>query len=197
MIFSTVSQRVRQRRFLVAGVALLAGCSGQGSTQNDYDPAAVGAAALTAFDANGDGKLADDELQACPAIQSALDRIDANQDGMLEASEISKRVAAYADMSEYIVAQVLVKLGNQPVSGAQVKLMLADYMRVQPTSFIAATDASGVGFPRSDSEGLLGFPLGFYDVEVSHAGEKWNFGVEMADDNPLANQLEFDLKDKS
>ena len=197
MIYPTISQRVQQRRLFLAAVAMLAGCSGHSSIQKDYDPAAVGSAALSAFDANGDGQLDEGELQACPAIQSALERIDANQDGMLEASEIADRVAAYADMSDYIVAQVLVKLGNQPVSGAQVKLTLADYMRAQPTSFVAATNASGVGFPRSDPEGLLGFPLGFYDVEVSHAGEKWNFGVEMADDNPLVNQLQFDLKNKS
>ena len=174
----------------------LIGCADNSLPGKNYDPEAVATAVLATFDKDGDGKLDEDELQACLPLQSARDRIDKNQDGALDASEISNRVSAYAPMSEYIVAQVAVKRGTRPVSGATLTMGLADYMRGVPTKFTATTNSAGIGMPQSSPESLLGFPPGFYDVEIVHEGKTWDFGVEMADDNPTVNQLEFDLKEK-
>ena len=181
------------RTFLI--LCALVGCSGDALPTKDYDSTAVAEAALRAFDANLDGQLAEDELNACPALQSALPRVDANQDGQLDATEIADRIASYANMSNYIVADVVVRRGRQPLAGARVTLKLAEFMGVGDTTFSATTDVTGIGAPTSAPQELLGFPPGFYDVEVVHEGATKGFGVELADDAPGANRLQFDLRE--
>ena len=190
-------------------VVMLAGCDGGYSLpQQDYDSKAIASAALSTFDSNDDGKLNLDELQACLALQSAQARIDTNQDGWLEASEISARVTAYAAMSDYIVSEVVVKRGRRPIPGAEVTLKLTAFMNgdatessetttfTETTMFTTTTTASGVGMPQSSPESLLGFPPGFYNVGVVLDGKTWNFGVEIADDNPTVSRLVFDLTEE-
>ena len=181
--------------FLAWGVATLAGCSDDSRPRKDYDPDAVAKAAIASCDDDADGKLTEEELEACLALQSAVDRIDANQDGAVDQAEIARRVASYAAMSEYIVADVLVKRGPRPLSGAAVTLQLAPYMNAEPLRFTATTDGTGIGTPASSPKPVLGFPPGFYDVEVVHNGETRKFGVEMADDNPTVSRLEFDMRE--
>ena len=169
--------------FLTAVISMVFGC------------AAIAKAALAVCDADKDGKITDQEFQRCLALQSALDRVDSNQDKSLDETEISNRIAAYATMSKYIVADVFVKQGKRPLSNAGVSLTLSNVMGADPVKFVATTDSTGIGMPNSSPPGLLGLPPGLYDVEVVHGGKSWNFGVEMADDNPTVNRLEFDLKD--
>lgn len=182
--------------FLAFLIISLTGCSSDTQLKKIYDSDAVAKTVMASFDKDRDGKLSEQELLACPALQSAQARIDLNQDGVLDASEISRRVAAYAAMSDYIMADVSVKRGLQPLAGVNVTLRLADFMGTGPIQFAATTDAAGIGTPVSDQAEIIGFPLGFYDVEIVSQVKTWRFGIEVADDTPSANRLDFHVKAK-
>ena len=195
MIDATETTRYATTPLVIAIVTFL-GCADRSLPTKDYDSQAIAAAVLASYDADDDGKLDEDELLKCLPLQSALDRIDANEDGAVDASEIAGRINAYAAMSQYIVAEVFVRQGGRPAANALVTLTLTEFMQSNSTKFTATTSAAGNGMPQSSPEGLLGFPPGFYDVEVVHGGRTWSFGVEMADDNPTVNRLGFDLTEK-
>lgn len=196
LTLTTVTIRFRMMFLGIAAVVIPLGCVGQSLPQNEYNPQAIAEAAMVAFDEDNNGVLDEEELQESPALQSAIGRIDTNQDEQIDAAEIANRVDAYEVMSEYIVAEVYVKRGRRPVMGAEVTLELSDFMDGIPLRFTAKTDASGVGFAQSSPRNLLGFPPGFYQVDVVHEGKTCQFGIEIADDAPSVNRLEFDLKDK-
>ena len=178
---------------LAITVGWLAGCAGKSLPQREYDPKSIASAAMNAYDTSQDGQLDDEELVASPSLLSAVDRIDTNGDQQLEVSELQNRISAYAAMSDYIVAEVSVSRGRRPVAGATVTMTLSGFMGSEVNIFSATTDTSGVGIPVSSPESLLGFPPGFYDAKVEKGGETWDFGVEIADDNPSVSRVSFDL----
>ena len=187
---------INSKTTLLIVVSLAIGCSGSSLPSKDYDPQAITSSLLLSFDANGDGKLDEGELKDCPSLYSALVRVDTNQDGSVDASEITSRIEAYADMSQFIIAEVVINQKKTPVSGAKITMTLSEFMNnIMTTKFITTTNAAGAGVPQSSPEKLLGFPPGFYDVEVEYEGKSWNFGVEMADDVPDVSRVVFDLSE--
>src|SRR5262249_6800313 len=75
-------QRGALRWLFLGGLVLLAaGCSGGGSGAPQVSPREAARAALAEYDANQDGALDAQELERCPALRSARNRIDKNNDG--------------------------------------------------------------------------------------------------------------------
>lgn len=180
---------------LVVGCFVLVGCS-RTLVPITYEPSKSAELALTAYDTNQDGKIAGPELDASPALKSALDRMDTDGDGALTADEISERMSAYKTMSQYIVPELHILRRGKPVTGAEIVVELESFMGEGLPSFTGTTNPGGTVVPESESADLLGLPLGLYKVEVTSRGQKKLFGAELADDHPSVSRLVFDLKEK-
>lgn len=175
---------------------LLAGCSTDSVPRKDYDAATIAAEIIYLHDQDSNGRLTEAELADCLAMATAVSRIDKDGDETVSTDEIRDRVSSYGSMSKYIVSDLLVTRANRPVEGASVTLQLIEAMQADETRFVATTDASGLGTPRSEPIDLLGFPPGLYDVVVTEDSNSHRFGVELADDNPDVGRLHFDLSNK-
>jgi hypothetical protein len=58
------------------------------------DPDRAGADAIAKYDANHDGCLSGAELDKCPALKQAMDRIDTEKDGKITAGSARGRTRA-------------------------------------------------------------------------------------------------------
>ncbi len=199
-----------------AAAATLAGC-GRGPArvkQPSIDPAAAGARALEAYDTDRDGRIAGAELDATPALKSALTRLDANHDGGVSADEIAARVKAWKGMVTGLAAiRCHVTLDGKPVANATVTLTPEPFLgeSVRPAS--GATNQYGDAAPTvaEDDKPAPNLPggvhLGLYTVSISKLANgkesiprayhtPSRLGVEVSYDEPgiRDNNLAFRLK---
>jgi hypothetical protein len=142
----------------------------------NVNPADAAAAALEAYDANGDGSLAGDELAKCPPLAQMLAEYDSDGNSQLTAEEISARLTRmFSSGSALMDVSCEVKLAGRPLSGANVKFrpveMLADGLH--PAEGV--TDESGAAqLSIGDEllpENLRGQSMmqpGLYHVEITH-----------------------------
>jgi hypothetical protein len=119
--------------------ASAAGCSRGPARvkQPAIDPAAAGARALEAYDADRNGSIAGAELEASPALKSALQRFDSNQDGGISAAEIGERIKAWKAMKTGLASvRCQVMLDGKPLSGAMVEFVPEPFLgdHVKPAS---------------------------------------------------------------
>ena len=107
---------------LTVGVGLPIGCSGRPARVHPptYN-AQAGAEAIAAYDANGDGAIADEEFDSVGALRAALKQIDTDGDGRVTAAEIDARVQAWQS-TKVAEMPVLceVTIDGKPLAGAQV-----------------------------------------------------------------------------
>lgn len=129
--------------FLIA-----AGCGGGKSDPvpaASYDPDRAAQAALDEFDKDRDGTLSAAELNACPGIKVAADRIDTNKDQKLSRDELKARFTTYADATfGALGVTYTVTLDGSPVSGAVVTFTPEPCFGDSLKSGSGTTDASGV-----------------------------------------------------
>ncbi|MGL4422580.1 MAG: hypothetical protein ACRCZF_18070, partial [Gemmataceae bacterium] len=109
-----------------------------------YSPSAAGAAAITEYDTNKNGTIEGAELDACPSLKYALDRIDTNKDKALSADEIATRLQSYISAQIAAVGTtVTVILDGSPMSGANVTLVPEKFMMEAVGSSTGTTDKTG------------------------------------------------------
>jgi hypothetical protein len=122
---------------LLAGVlaaacfALLAGCSSTPSRVEmvDIDPDDAAAQAMSAYDANKDGRLVDDELHAVPGILKWKKLYDSDGDGAVSEAEIVARLEKWqSDKLAFRRLSAKVELDGRPLKGVEVTLTPESYL---------------------------------------------------------------------
>lgn len=191
-----------------------AGCSRHPSPPErpDISPGEAGRAAITAYDANKDGKLDGAEIDKCPplkhAMQEVKEKIDGNGDGVLTAEEITARIEYWSDCGTIVMSGVtLITLDRRLLPGATVTFEPEEFLGPGFTACEGVTDQSGKAAIKGPDPKYPGIYLGFYRVKVSKVvggretiPSKYNtnteLGFEASDDHPGIGNIEFHLRSK-
>ena len=180
---------------LSLGILLHTGCGSTPSSRlQRHDPSTVAAKAMEAYDANGDGKLAKDELKAVPSLAASGRRVDLNHDGEITTEEIQTRMEQIDPMSDFVGLDVRILSKGQPLEGAHVTFVPEPFMGDGYQTFSGTTVAGG-GCPLvGDGRQLPGIPVGFYTAKIVHSAQGIDAarGIEIADD-ATGNRLEIAL----
>lgn len=181
-------------------LVLAAGCFDSSAVVPErYPPEKAAEVALETYDADGDGKIAGAELDACLALKYALPRVDTSGDKSVTADEIAERMRVLDNQSDLMGTTVQVMSRGGPVTGATAVLELEPFMGADLPLYTAAIDESGSGAPKlqGSDEAVIGIPLGFYRVTITPPdGGEVVRGCEVADDSPTSNRLVFSLEDE-
>ena len=110
-----------------------------------FDPESAAQAALSAYDANVDGKIDKSELESAPSIRFSLDRIDADGDDAVTAEELSAMIQEkWIDAGGGIMrVGVIVTLNRKPVGGATVTFEPEGFLGDVVHAATGETDADG------------------------------------------------------
>jgi hypothetical protein len=200
------------RRLAAPGVATLvpllftAGCGSPAPVEAPaLDPDAAAARAMTDYDRNHDGYLDARELEACPALKSALKRLDKDGDGRLSKEEIAERLREFEDSRVGLfVTTARVVLDGKPLADATIQLEPEAFMGSSIKPSRGTTDALGRALPRIEGSQLPGCHYGFYRVRLSRKDASGNetipaqyqntLGVEVP--NPTGGGIVFSLTSK-
>jgi hypothetical protein len=181
----------------LAGVLLfpvLSGCGRLTETRvatPSVDPSAAAAEAIRLYDKDGDNRLNDAELAACPAIRSARNRYDTDSDQQVSLEEITQHLEKmYASGAGLLEVQCTVTRGGRPLPNATVRFVPEPFLGEAIHPAVATTDSSGMGAPAIDAEhlpeklrSLSMMQAGLYRVEIEHAslpsGSNKSFGFEV------------------
>lgn len=176
----------------------------------NINPERSGAAAITAYDRDGDGKLSKLELKKCPALLASLAVYDTDKDEKISAEEIAARLKSWeASKVGITAAPFTIRLDGRPLVGATVLLEPEPFLdgAVMPAS--AETSASGLAGPSMSAENLPtgvrhGVQPGIYKLKLTHPtqkipakfGEESEIGLEVQPIFDTFNPPVFDLKSK-
>ena len=170
---------------LFAGVLVmfwLAGCHRKPTRAElpELDPAAVAQGAMTAYDTNGDGAVAGEELKMAASITDnpglPVKVMDKNSDGRIDKQEVESRVQKWIDdKAGFLMFHCLVTMDGKPLSGATVKYVPESFMggTIEPAQGV--TDANGTAIIAiapddlpSHIKGVSVIRPGFYKIEITH-----------------------------
>lgn len=167
------------------------------------DPAAAGAKAIEMFDADGDGKLSGAELDKCPGLKAAIDKIDQSGKGEITAAKIAARIKAWQDTRiGRMTTACRVMHNGKPLAGAEVKFVPEKFLGENFKTAAGRTNADGAAMLLIPGERLPGLAPGVYRVEITKDGEdipaKYNtettLGQEVAiDAEGIRQGVTFDL----
>jgi hypothetical protein len=176
----------------------------------NIDPQQTGAAAVAAYDRDGDGQLSKAELKRCPALLASLALYDTNKDEKIDAEEIAARLKSWeATRVGITAAPFIVRLDGRPLAGATVILEPEPFLEgvLMPAS--AETNASGFAGPSMAAENLpkgvrFGVQPGIYKIRLTHPtqriaakfNEQTELGLEVQPLYDSFNPTVFDLKSK-
>lgn len=192
----------RYARSLAASAALLSvvasvGCTGRPARvpMADIDYEASARAALTTYDADGDGSLGRAELAACPALVTAFDRIDTDADTRLGEAEIAGYLRRLQESGVAMVSWTLrIMVDGKPIEGAHVSLEPAEFLHPGMLPAEGVTDRQGlvtlaVAEEHRPAPHARVLHCGLYNARVSPDGdrsdsangaaERGAFGVEV------------------
>ena len=168
---------MEMRRLLVCALLAMAtaGCSGRPARVKPphINAASAGAAAVAAYDTDGDGAIAGSELDRAPPLQSSLDSVDSNQDGKVTAEEISGRIEAWqATRVGVLVLFSRVTLDGKPLDGATVTLEPSPFLGDGVKLATGVTGAAGMTSLTIDEQFRVapearGVQCGWYLVRIS------------------------------
>ena len=162
--------------------AFLTGCPRvpDGDMRVRLDANGIGQKAIAQFDTNRDGVIAGAELDKCPGLKAAIDRVDPDGTGKITAEMIAARVEAW-DKSRIgrMPVQCVVTHNGKPLVGALVKFVPEKFLVDNYDGHWTATGETNkngrvmvtipVSGDRYDPPGVL---PGFYRVEITKRGEK-------------------------
>lgn len=138
----------------------------------ELNPQEVAQQAMALYDRNGDGKIDGKELEASPALKSALDELDTNRDKELSAEEIASRIEQWNQAGDSLeTAPMTFQKGKKPLASGKVTLIPEpflgeDYARAE------GVIADGICTPAAPNPGhYQALPRGFYTVEITEASE--------------------------
>jgi hypothetical protein len=153
----------------------LTGCGGPERIEPpSIQPVAAGAAAMDAYDQDGDGGLSREECSRCPGLaDEAFGRYDADRDGQITSGEIAARLQSMVDKRIGLVpAWCTVTLDGQPLAGAIVELQPEGFLEGMLGEARGVTGARGTAqLDSAAAEGdetLPGTPPGIYRVRITH-----------------------------
>ena len=114
-------------------------------TAPKIDAAAAGAEAIKLYDADHDGKLNGEELDKCPGLKAAVDKIDPSGKGEITAEKIAARINAWQDSMLARMALVCrVTHNGEPLVGAEVKFVPEKFLGKNLKTATGKTDANGM-----------------------------------------------------
>ena len=156
-------------------VFLVVGCarSPEVHAQPNYDPDTLTTAAFAEYDRDKNGFLEGAELDACPALKSALSGIDTNRDGKISKDELKTRFEGYASAHAGTVSVgVSVTLDGSPLADATVQFVPEAFMAGVIQESTGKTGANGaVGSFTSGGKQFAGLQPGLYRVKVTREGK--------------------------
>lgn len=191
------------------------GCSSAPSrvTAPPVNPNA-GKDAVAKLDKNADGAIDEAEAKAgSPGLfeKGAKARFDANTDGKITADEIDARVAKWIESKVGLQSYgVTILIDGKPIEGATVTLVPEDWMGTETKPGSGETDATGrVNItiakenlkPDEQTANLQGMRLGVYKVQVTHpsimlppkVNTATEYGVEVAHDDYDAGRVPLEM----
>ena len=193
---------------------LCVGCSGDSPSLKmpPLDPAAIAQAAVSRYDANGDGKLDAKELEASPALGALLRAVksrDAGHPDSLAAEDIAARVEAWKQSGSVLLGgRCKVTLDGKRLAGAVVTWEPEPYLGPSYRPLSGTSTDHGYTYLAPALEGIQGIYPGLYTVRISKKvqgketlparyNEQSTLGREIAADVPDVEQLfNFELKSK-
>ncbi len=201
--------------FLV-GIVLLAGCSGRPGRVSppSIDAEDAAAQAMSTFDKNSDGFIADKELISAPALNAALKQLDEDGDGKVSEEEIVKRIRAWSESKIGIMSiSCNVVMDSRPLEGVEVIFEPEPYLgnNVKPavgiTDRFGSTNMSVLKENRPTPESPAGVQFGLYKVRITQKSgsksvpEKYNtkttLGQEISyQDRGVQSQIVYRLKSR-
>jgi hypothetical protein len=196
MILGPRGTVLRRVCMVTASCLCTIGCGNATSSQlaRKATPAEAAAAAMQAYDANGDGKLSKDELAKSPALTAGLALIDSNRDGVVTRDELQARLQADEDGPKLIGLAVSVTAKQRPLPGATVTLTPEPFMGSGLQSYSGTTTGGGSCQLKGAEADLPGLPTGYYQAKVvdSRLNIDQVLGCEIAAD-ASGNRLELQL----
>jgi hypothetical protein len=171
---------------MFCSLALLVGCSSTPGRVEmaDIDPDDAAAQAMSTYDTNKDGKLADNELKAVPGIFKWKTLYDADGDGAVSEAEIVTRIEKWqTDQLAFCTVGANVKLNGKPVKGVEVTLVPETYLGPSLKPARGVTNRRGNAVLSVASEDIpeaikargvsaTGAYTGTYRIELKHANVK-------------------------
>lgn len=162
----------------IMAIATLCGCSQRGPVRMldvpEFDPKAAAAAAISAYDTDGDGSLSAAEIEASPGLEAAAPRIDSDGDKTLSRSELEARFTTYRTAAAMIMpVKYQATLDGRPLAGATVSLAPESFMGAAYTASSGTTAGTGDVVISADTvrqRGYAGVHPGIYRVTVTPAG---------------------------
>lgn len=153
---------------------LAAGCGGLSTVKPpDVNADSAAAAAIEAYDANGDGRLSGEELKKLPALTLAT--ADKDHDGQVSAEEIAARIRLWSEGETGLMSfYCTVTLDGGPLEGAQVTLDPEAFLgdAVKPASGTTRIDGAILKIDPEllppDQRTLRGVQPGLYKVRITH-----------------------------
>jgi hypothetical protein len=194
---------------VLLGAALLvtlAGCQRTGERAGAAlpDPDEAAAAAVAAYDTDGDGALSTAEFTVSPGLLVASKRMDADADGQITASEIVQHFGLYHDVDLTLMSlEAHITLDGQPLEGATVTLIPESLNGEGTKPATGVTDQIGRCPLVSEGAQYRAVQLGVYRISVSMldaAGRetlpaKYNsesqLGIEVCNEASRAGELDF------
>ena len=157
-------------------LVFVAGCAKTSSLEihapASYHPDALTMAAFAEYDRDKNGVLEGAELDACPALKSALAGIDTNRDWKISTAELRSRFEGYASANVTTVSVgVSVTLDGKALPDATVQFVPETFMGTTVQEATGKTGADGaVHSFTSGGKQYVGLQPGFYRVKVTSEG---------------------------
>lgn len=153
---------------------LMCGCGGLSTVKPpDVNADEAAAAAIEAYDDDGDGLLSEAELKDLPAL--TLESADKDSDGQVSADEIAGRIRVWSEGETGLMSFYCnVTLDGRPLDGAEVKLDPEPFLgdAVKPASGITRSDGAILKVDPellpADQRTLRGVQPGLYKVRITH-----------------------------
>jgi len=138
-----------------------------------WDPNASADTAIEEFDADGNGILSMDELDAAPGLKFCLKRADTDEDGQLSRQEIVDRVKLYKDSGIGLkMFSCKVVLDGRPLSGALVRIIPEPFLGGVGKPASGTTSKNGRAQLVAEEADVPAAQIGMYRVEITCPDKK-------------------------
>lgn len=158
------------------------------------EPTAAVSDALSRQDTDRDGVLSAAEWQSSLSLAKAATRIDANKDGQLTPQEIEARLRAYQSQPAYFGVMIHTQRQGQPVPGVEIRILPEPFLGEGFAAYAGTADSDGrVSVARGDGSLRDIMPPGLYTVEIGNGSAMTRQGLEVAADVPDGRMIRLQI----